>query len=85
MKTHDIPDEWSEAERALYMRVYRFMVANQGAMCNPTAAPIKPEHWDTIAHNCAWVAADLRDCESLRILDADTEEVVAESPRGLNS
>ena len=54
-----VPDEWSEAQRDLYGKVFRFMLQNQSIFSHPDATPIDPEHWNTIAHNPATCAADL--------------------------
>lgn len=85
MNEADLPDDWTEAQSSLYMRTHRYMVANQLAMCHPKGAPIPVEHFQTIAHNAAFVAAELSVHESLRGLDADTNETIADSPGTLNS
>lgn len=76
----NLPDDWTEEQNAIFTRVYKFLIANAAAVQHPRAAPVAVEHWQTIAHNAAWVAAELRDCEEVRILDGDTEEVIAASP-----
>lgn len=80
----DLSEDWNVQERELFGRVYRFMVSNQAAMCHPRCS-IPIDQWQTICHNAAWIAADLLNNEALRVLDLDTEEVIAESPKGLNS
>lgn len=82
---NELPDDWSEAQNALFTKVYKFITANPGAFQHPRAAALPAEHWQTIAHNAAYCAAELLENDSLRVLDADTEELIAASPERLNS
>ena len=75
-----LPEDWTDEQHALFRRVFRFLAGNMDAVCHPEQPTIRDEHWHTICHNAAFVAAECRDCESLRILDADTNETIAESP-----
>lgn len=77
----DTPEEWTEAQNALFVRVYRFMIGNQSAVRHPKCFEISPAHWQTICHNAAWTAAEMLETDDLTVLDADTEEVVASSGR----
>lgn len=70
-------DRWSGAQKDLYGRVYRFMSFNQAAHSHPNMTPVASEHWETICHNAAWLAAEfLVDCD-LTIEDVESGEVVA--------
>jgi hypothetical protein len=80
-----LPEDWTDEQRELYTRVHKFMVANKDAMCHPAAPIVTEQHWQTIAHNAAFIAAELRDNEEVRILDAETEATIAESPAARKS
>jgi hypothetical protein len=77
------PEDWSNQQNATFMRVYRFMLTNQAAMNHPKAAPMPVDHWHTVCHNAAYVAAESLETSDFRILDADTQELIAYSPQGL--
>jgi hypothetical protein len=81
----DRPDDWSEQQKSIYTKVFKFMVTNRDGCVHPSSTEIPHEHWNTICHNAAYLAAEFLDCETLTILDSDTNEVVASSPRVLNS
>ena len=81
----DTPDDWTDEQNALFVKLYKFIIANQPAMKHPDAPSLPPEHWQTIAHNTAWSAAEFLDADDLTIRDADSDEVMAWSPKGLNS
>jgi hypothetical protein len=81
----DTPEEWTEEQNTMFVRLYRFLMANQYAVRHPRSPEIIQEHWQTICHNAAWSAAEFMDTDELTIIDSDTEEVLAQSPRGLNS
>lgn len=85
LDTGVLPDDWSDAQNALFTKVYKFMIANQDAMCHPASKSMPIEYWQTVAHNSAWIAAELAESDSVRILDVDTEQTIAESPGSLNS
>lgn len=84
MELQNLPSDWSEAQNTLYVKVHRFMSANKDSMCHPRGAVLDVEHWQTICHNAAFTAAEMLETDFLRILDVDTEEVIAESPGRLN-
>lgn len=84
MKTDTLPDDWTDEQTELFMRVYKFMIANKEAMRHPSGPVISDEHWQTVAHNAAFIAAELRDSEEVRIIDAETQQILAESPGRLN-
>lgn len=79
------PEEWTAEQNAMFVKVYRFLIANQPAVKHPSAPMASEEHWQTICHNAAWTAAEFMDTDDLRVIDLDTEEVLAQSPQGLNS
>ena len=78
-----LPEDWSEAQNALFAKVYRWMIANRTVFPHPAAAQMSIEHWQTISHNAAWCAAELLEAASLRLID-DLDQVIAESPQELN-
>ncbi len=80
MSAPELPDDWNEKQQKLFMRVYRFLVGNMDSVCHPLAPQIKVEHWQTIAHNAAFVAAECIEHGTLRIIDDHTQEVLAETP-----
>lgn len=53
--------KWSEAARAVFNRVYDFVVNNPELMTHPKADKLKPFHLKTIAWNTGWIAADAVD------------------------
>lgn len=81
----DIPERWTEAQKAIYAKVYRFMVTNPNAMRHPDMALPSTEHWQTVAHNAAWIAAEFLELDDLTIVDSDTNQIVAITPHSLNS
>lgn len=84
-RTDNLPDEWTVEQFELFLRVYKFMSVSMVAMCHPLFPGMEHEHWNTICHNAAFAAAELRDTDSLRIIDLETEATIAESPGALNS
>lgn len=81
----DTPDDWTEEQRDLFVKVHRFITANQQTFVHPAAPPIESAHFNTIAWNAAFVAAELMAGDDCRIIDADTQETLAEMPGKLNS
>lgn len=74
----NVPDEWTEKQRELFSRLYRFFQANPQAVVHPEMGDIDPEHWHTLAWNAAYFAAHAAfDGDPLCVMDEDTEEVVA--------
>lgn len=81
----DTPEDWTDEQNDMFVKLYRFMIGNQQAIRHPRAAEVTQEHWQTICHNAAWSAAEFMDTDDLTIIDAGTEIVLAQSPKGLNS
>lgn len=52
---------WSKHAKAMYRQLKRYMVDNQELFLHPKTAPIPKAHWSTIAHNAAWIAAEVLD------------------------
>lgn len=52
---------WSPTARAIFERVYAFMLENPGLMQHPRQPSPAPAHWKTTAWNAAWIAADACD------------------------
>lgn len=80
----DLPDDWDDTQRAVFMRQFRFLVENQAMVTHPESTPIPAEHWSTLAWNLAWLAADpLGEDDELVLLDPDGEqrEIGRERPR----
>lgn len=80
-----LPDEWTDEQNVTFMRLYRFMLANQSQMNHPRCIPMSAEHWQTVCHNAAYLAAEFLEHDDIRILDADTEALIAWSPQALDS
>mgnify|MGYP001574360798 CR=1 FL=1 len=74
-----LPDDWTDEQHALFLRVFRFLSSNMDAVCHPKTPRLRPEHWQTICHNAAFVAAECVMAENLRIMDSNTNETIAES------
>lgn len=79
----DTPEHWTAAQISVFTRTCRFMAQNQFAFHHPGAPLLSVEHWQTVCHNAAWIAAEFLECETLAILDEDA--VFAASMAGLNS
>lgn len=79
----ELPDEWSEEQRSLFLRLHRLLVENQRMVTHPKARLIPQEHWDTIAWNVAHLAVDPpADDATLVLFDSETDEEFArEQPR----
>lgn len=50
--------KWSELSRYTFNDVYSTMTQNPRLFLHPKAKKPDDEHWDTIAWNTAWIAAD---------------------------
>lgn len=61
--------KWSEAARAVFNRVYDFVLSNPDVMNHPKAEKLKPMHWKTVAWNTGWIAADAVDDEIPAIVE----------------
>ena len=81
----DTPEDWTDEQNAMFVKLYKFMVRSQAAIRHPDSPEVPAEQWQTICHNAAWSAAEFVDADDLTIIDADTEQVLAHSPKGLNS
>lgn len=81
----ELPDDWTEPQQVLFTKVYKFMTVSMAGIVHPNAPIISPQHWQTICHNAAYTAAELLEHDSLRVVDVDTDETIAESPGSLNS
>ena len=83
----DIPDDWTDQQRAIFNRVYRHMLSNQTAFVHPQASRVEDEHWSTTAWNAAWFAAHVVNNEAPFIVHStDDGSVFAaeQSPNALN-
>lgn len=81
----DTPEDWTDEQNAMYVKLYKFMLTNQDAIRHPKSSELPHEEWQTICHNAAWGAAEFLDTDDLTIIDTETEQVIAASPKGLNS
>ncbi len=52
-----LPDDWTEEQKRLFVRVWRCM-GNQNYVRHPNAQIMPWAHWETIAWNAAWTAAE---------------------------
>lgn len=79
---HDLPDDWTDEQRALFDRVCRHIGENQRAFTHPDAPQLPLEQWSTTAWNAAWFAAhcagpDPRPCVHVQEGDDGDSEVIA--------
>lgn len=81
----DTPDDWTDEQNAMFVKLYKFMIGSQSAVKHPDAPEASADHWQTICHNAAWSAAEFMTTDDLTIIDTETEQVLASSPKGLNS
>jgi len=49
---------WSEAARYVFNETYQTLVQSQKLFSHPKAKKMEDAHWDTVAWNAAWTAAD---------------------------
>lgn len=49
---------WSDQAKNAFNYCYEWFLGNQSKMAHPKAEAIKKEHWETIAWNAAWIAAN---------------------------
>jgi hypothetical protein len=66
-----LADDASDEARELCHEIFAFSMANQAHMAHPSASGIDPEHWQTLCHNFAVLAAVLRDGNELCIDNGD--------------
>lgn len=71
-----LPDDWTDEQREVFGKVYRFMQLNQDTHCHPGMLTLSDEHWQTICYNSAFLAASVVGGENLTICD-DDERVLA--------
>jgi hypothetical protein len=53
--------EWTPQARGVFNLVYSTMRPNQSLFIHPKAAKHSREHWNTVAWNAAWTAANAAD------------------------
>jgi hypothetical protein len=62
MNTYKVPKKqwkkWNDAARAVFNETYYTILHNPDVMTHPKQKKIPAEHWNTLAWNAAWVAAD---------------------------
>lgn len=51
--------KWNEDEQALFISLYEFSIMNPWIFSHPKAPNVSKDHWNTVAWNHAWMAADL--------------------------
>lgn len=73
---------WTDEQKRIYGRVFRFMSANATSMRHPQSADIPADQWETVCHNAAWLAAEFLEPGDLVIRDVDTDEVIASTNAG---
>ena len=56
-KKTKLPKEWSPNAKKTFERLFIEISHNQDAMTHPKAVKQPKDHWVTIAHNAAWLAA----------------------------
>lgn len=75
------PDEWSDAQRALFSRMFRHMNEQQAMFTHPDATTVESDHWQTTCWNAAWVATVMSASEEgafmVHVAAEDHSEVLA--------
>lgn len=65
MNTYDVPkkqwEQWSPHVQGVFNIVYGAMIGDPWAYQHPKAERGKEEHWQTVAWNAAWTAANAVD------------------------
>jgi hypothetical protein len=59
---HKVPQaqwrKWDGRARRMFNSLFSFMMLNQNLFHHPKQALIEEKHWETVAHNAAWTAAE---------------------------
>lgn len=50
--------KWNEQAREVFNRTAGVVALNQDDFKHPKAATLNDDHWNTVAWNTAWIAAD---------------------------
>lgn len=65
INTHDVPKKvwtkWSAHAQHVFNLIYPNMRDTQDIFLHPKAVKMESEHWQTVAWNAAWTAADAVD------------------------
>ena len=83
----DIPERWTDLQKALFMRIMRHMERNQWLFCHLDAKPVPIEYWATTCWNAAYFAAHCTgdEAETLVHLNEDGEQIGEEFGKNLQS
>jgi len=71
--------DWTDEQQRVFGRVYRFMLKNQQWCRHPEMSEIKEEHWNTLANNAAWLAAEMLAEGEFELVDVDSGELLTTS------
>jgi len=73
MSVGDTPEEWTDAQRYLFGRIFRHMEANQHLFTHPQAPRVAAEHWHVTCWNAAWIATEFSNPDFGNVLHIDEE------------
>jgi hypothetical protein len=77
MDMHEIPEDWSPEQKALFTRLLVHMLRCQDVFVHPEAPFVESAHWQTTAFNAAWTAALFMNPDTLPLehITAETGEI----------
>lgn len=59
---HRVPQrqwrKWGDKAREVFNSLYYTLLHNQSVVTHPNQDPLPKSHWNTVAWNSAWLAAD---------------------------
>lgn len=73
----EMSDRWTEEQRRHYGKLYRFISTNFQQFVHPSTPALTAEQQDTIAHNAAFLAAEMLEPGDIDFMDLDSGEIVA--------
>jgi hypothetical protein len=79
-----LPEDWTDEQKDVFGKVYRFMQKNQSTHCHPAMPKPDDEHWNTICFNSAWLAASIAFGDELTICDEDDAVLASTEQATLN-
>lgn len=50
--------KWNQVQRQLFNDTYSYIRNNQPLFMHPKGRKLNEDHWNTVAWNAAWIAAD---------------------------
>ena len=78
-QSDDIPEHWTDEQKALFTRMYSHMLSTQTAMSHPMMHVIPDEQWSTLCWNASWLAVIFGEgCPPLEHVQEDGRTIAVE-------